>query len=760
MAMTDVMDAGDGGNVEPSDQRMAEDQQKALADKLSGIVQGWTKEVNERISRKRQIEERWLQDLRQYHGMYEDHILRKLKEREGSELYLNVTRNKTNTAAAKLYDMLFPTDDKNWGIEATPVPSLNEEIGAAMKMGPQIAEQANQMLASGMEAEAQQMIDEASPVLSKANELREQRDKAQARADRMASEIDDQLKECDYNSEARKAIEEACQIGTGIMIGPIKARRPKRRWVEDPQSGGMRLEEDHEAMRGGLYHHSAWHFFPDPDVAELKDSRENYARHLYNTSKMRQFAREPGVFKDAVRRLIAADAREESPSFMADLRTMTNGQTDNAGRAFHVFQYFGYLEAQQIVDMARAAGREDMAADYEDEDPLVEFPIVAWFCQGELLKIGEHPMDTGDILFSAFCWQRDPGSIFGYGVPYTMRDQQAAICATWREIMDNAALSASPQVVIDKTSVEPEESNDWRLKPRKTWYVNRPMPANSRVFSIEHIDAKIGELMAIIEAAMRFIDDETGINQLAQGEQGAGVTKTAQGMALLMNSTNVVFRRIVSHFDDYMTKPNIRRMHDWTMQWSEDESVRGDFEIVARGASVLLVQEIQSQNMMTLFSLALSDPELREMTDMQEAYRAVVKAMKVPVEQWVLTDEQLEQIVAQKAAQPPAPDPEMIKLEIEQAIAELKASTDQQVAQIKSQTDLQLAQIKSQTDLQLAESDRQLKSMEIAQRANVELDRADAKLRQGAMQIEHKERTTAAEIAVAEQTGKHGGGNI
>ena len=74
------------------------------------------------------IEERWMQDLRQYNGVYDPEDMSQIRAAEGSELFLNITRPKTNTFSARMQDMLIPTDERNFGVERTPVPELADKL--------------------------------------------------------------------------------------------------------------------------------------------------------------------------------------------------------------------------------------------------------------------------------------------------------------------------------------------------------------------------------------------------------------------------------------------------------------------------------------------------------------------------------------------------------------------------------------------------------------------------------------------------------
>lgn len=731
-------------DAEPSDYAVVavhdNDPGEALKERLSSFVGRLQKEVDRRIGLKHPLEQRWLRDLRQYHGVYDDDLIKDLSDQNQSELFLNVTRSKTNTAAAKLSDMLFPTDDRNWAIEPTPVPEMVRSLEDLDQMGAQVEKRANQMLEAGDAQGAQAIVAEAQPLLDEAGRSREVIRKADRAAEGMQDEIADQLTECRYNHQARRVIEDACKLGTGWIKGPVKLLRREQKWQEVIGPDGTPfnvLSDADDRMRAGVYYVDPWHFFPDPDVNDIEDGDGTFERHLYKAKDLRKLAQLPGFDKQAIRRLLRTKPTAGAPYFVADLRTMTGSHYDTASDTYHVFEHYGVLTAEDMIEIASALGKESMAEEYGDVDPLAEVHVCVWFCEGEIIKFGEQALDTNEVLYSSFAWQRDDGSMWGYGVPFQMKDIQAAICAFWRAILDNAGLSTVPQVVVDKTGIEPE-NGVWNLEAGKVWLKTRVTAQGEKLFEVHSLPANLGDLMAMVNAAIQFVDDETGISMLAEGQQNSQVTKTAQGMSILMNSTNVVFRRVVKDFDDYLTTPVIRRMYDWTMQWSDDQSIKGDMQVVARGSSVLLVQEIQAQNMAGLFQLAMSDPEIRAYTRVPDAYRRVVAAGKVPADEWVLSDDEIEEWRRQQAQQPQRPDPEMLKLEVQR----------------------ELAQIESQTKLQIAHLERDTMMMKLAQESNVELDKLEAMFGKASMDIQHKERMRASEMAMAEATGRSSGGAV
>jgi hypothetical protein len=101
-----------------------EDLELEIAERLNTFASRLSRLAQEQVAKRSQIEQRWLDDIRQYHGQYDAREQSNLEQQGGSKVYVNITRNKTNAAEARLQDMLFPTDDKNWAINPTPVPEI------------------------------------------------------------------------------------------------------------------------------------------------------------------------------------------------------------------------------------------------------------------------------------------------------------------------------------------------------------------------------------------------------------------------------------------------------------------------------------------------------------------------------------------------------------------------------------------------------------------------------------------------------------
>ena len=70
------------------------------------------------------------------------------------------------------------------------------------------------------------------------------------------------------------------------------------------------------------------------------------------------------------------------------------------------------------------------------------------------------------------------------------------------------------------------------------------------------------------------------------------------------NNATSVLRRLAKRFDDYVTRPHIQRYFDWMMAYSDDESIKGDFDIEVRASSALVERDAQQQFLLQMVGLA------------------------------------------------------------------------------------------------------------------------------------------------------------
>lgn len=702
--------------------RSPEDFELEIAERLSGFASRLSRLATEQVAKRSQIEQRWLDDIRQYHGQYDTREQSRLEQQGGSKVYVNITRNKTNAAEARLQDMLFPTDDKNWAINPTPVPEI--------------------------ELQAMQSLDQDPAIRA-----RELESIAQRQAEQMETEIDDQLTESKYQVKSRDVIHDACQLGTAVLKGPVIIGRSKKRW--DTMPDGMSMLQVVEALEPSLERVDPWDFYPDMSARTPDEFEFVFERRRMSKKQLRELAKLPGVMVSQIRELISNSAKSThiAKDFVDDIRGITGIDTVGEGNKYEIWEYHGPISKAELID---ALSMQDNDLDVEEVDELDdEVEAVVFFSGTQVIKVSINPMDSDERPYAVFNWEKDESSVFGFGVPYLMRNPQKLINASWRMMMDNAGLSSADQIVINKSLISPADG-DWRMTPKKVWNLKAQNRSPAEAFASFSTPSHQGELSNIFMMARQLADEETNLPLIAQGEQSANVTKTSSGMAMLMNSSNIVLRKAVKNWDDDITGPLIRRFYDWNMQFSTRPEIKGDFAIEARGSGALLVREKQQENLMIYANISSTNEEFFKRRNWEGLDKEIAKSLEVPYESITKSDADIEQMEQMAMEQAQQPDPEAAAAQMAMQLESAKLQLEQQKAQSNAQLEMQKLQFeqaqtewKQNFEMMKLQQEGDIKSAEINSRQSIQQAQLQART-----QIDLTKNQTARDKAAADTNVK------
>ena len=774
---------GEYDAAEPVEDTSPEVVAEDLRERMSGFVGKLQEEADLRVNKRIQVEERWIEDLRQYHGHYSPEVLEAIRKKGGSTLYLNLTRPKTNAMMARLWDLLFPTDDRNWGIQPTPVPEMGESAEEVLQIADDAEEQFNAQnaeLIAAAEAGDEEAKDRLAAEMealdavkreaeSYAEQLHATIQEADRRANLMQAEIHDQLVEGSYQAECRDVIEDACKLGIGILKGPVLNYRTRQRWqkLQGGEEGGAEVYELSvtDDARPAAYRVDPWSFFPDPDARKPEDCEGFFERHLMSRKKLRKLAERDDMDKDAIRAVLAQQPNEgDTPSFITDLSALTGQKDAQVKGTYQVWEYTGPVDVEDMKLLAEAFDDAELLDEIGEGDPLVEYHAKVWFCQGYVFAFALHPLDSNEPIYSVYQLERDESSMFGFGIPYLLRHPQAMVNGAVRMMMDNAALSVGPQVVVNRKAVEPQD-DDWTLKPLKVWERNGTETGPGfPPFETYDIPSNQQYLAAIIDLGRAAVDEEAGIPDIAAGEIGASPQQTAHGISMLMNAANVLFKRFVKNFDDDVTVPMVRRFYHWNMQFSDKEDIKGDYEVDARGSSVLLVREMQSQNLIAIAKTFGDHPEYGPLIKHDEVLKEIFRAHMLPAEQVTRSARELTKFLEEKKKQNnPEQQARLMEAEAKQKDVELRAmeiDAKVQIANMEADSRVQVAQLNYDADM-----------MTLAEKLNLQVEELQAKMTEAreermarqaiaARQVDANERRLAVEVAMKQRTGESSGGAI
>lgn len=682
------------------------------------------------------VDKRWLEDEDQYNG--KDNVNRAASQmmtsvEQGypvttqhakphrSTVFIGMTRQKTNAAEARVADILLPTDDRNWGIQPTPEPYLSL---MTMNDDPAIDQMTGQPI----------MDPKTGQPMRKKQVARAVMDMARKKAEAMQTEIEDQLIECDYSSELRKVIHDTAVLGTGVLKGPIVTNRTRKAWQPYTDASGQTVYQVEivDELRPASFRVDPRNVWADPGCGEnIHDGKGIYERQKLTAKQVRDLVKQPGYMKEQIRKVL-----EEGPKKSASFQELKDeDQRDVARDTYELWEYWGEVDHEDL----EAAGVE-----VGEKDQLRAMNACVVMINDTVVKAFMNPLDDGQMPYDFYVWEKVSGSCWGYGIPYLMRAQQKVLNAAWRQMMDNAGVSSGPQIVMNPNVIQPADKQ-WQLSSRKIWFATDDMDDVRKAFATFEFDSHQAELAGIIKMATELADQETGVPVIMQGEKGAA-PDTVGGMQMLMNSANVVLRRLVKQFDDMITKPHIRRYYDYNMLYNDDEEVKGDFTIDARGSSALMVRDIQNQAFLNLLAAA-ANPIFGMYIDPKKLFEKALQAQHVDPAEVFKSEQEIEQIKEmqkQAAAQQP-PDPRI-------AAAQIRAQSDMQRVQAQNQGDL----AELQTRLQIKQADiaarreemqltREIEMLKMANSQNLSLEQIKAKLADTAIRERGKKELFAAE---------------
>jgi hypothetical protein len=690
------------------------------------------------------VDKRWLEDEDQYNA--KDNINKAASQmmtsvEQGypvttqqakphrSTVYIGLTRQKSNAAEARLADILLPTDDRNWGIQPTPKPDLMTMARDTQMAGDK---QTGEPLLSPDTGEPLRMKDIARAAM----------DVARKKAEAMQLEIDDQLTECDYNAEVRKVIHNSAVLGTGVLKGPIVTNRTRKAWqpYKDIEGNQIHTLEIVEEIKPASFSVDPRNVWPDPGCGDsIHNGKGIYEREQLTARQVRELAKQPGFMKAQLRKVL-----EEGPKKSATFQELKDeDQRDIARDVYEMWTYWGEVEHEDLEATGVAVG---------EKDELRSISACVVMINSTVVKAFLNPLEGGDLPYDFFVWEKVAGSVWGYGVPYLMRAQQRVLNAAWRQMMDNSGVTSGPQIIVKAGTIQPADKQ-WQISARKIWYATDDVDDVRKAFTAVEFNSHQTELANIIKMAMELADQETGVPAITQGEKGAA-PDTVGGMQMLMNSANVVLRRLVKQFDDSVTKPHIRRYYDYNMMYSEDEEIKGDFSIDARGSSALLVRDIQNQSFLNLLAAA-ANPTFGIYIDTQKLFEKALQAQHIDPKDVFKPEDELEKIKEQMAnpQQQQAPDPRV-------QAAQIRAQTDMERAKAQNAGDMMEIQLRQtlaqqEGELRMAELQmtREIEMLKMSNNQNISLEEIKAKLAETAIRERGKKEIYAAEQNLKLRTG-------
>lgn len=571
------------------------------------------------------LEELWLDYLRMFKGVYSPDVLAKMHPKR-SKAFVRLLRTKVKTVTSRESDFLFPANgEKNWSIEHTPIAEYPpEQVNAIVQM---IVQQTGQMPSA---SEVQLIINQS----------------AKEKAEKMSKVIEDQLATLRYREVMREVLHSGNLYGTGILKGPMMNIKSNYSYDKNMDTGAWEIQKKDE-LTPFLESVSLWDMFPDLSATTRDDCNFIIQRHKMSKHKLLQLADrkdfEGNVIYSYVKGMMDGDFEDQ----YYDIELQTLGGTLSSrtsskdSKKYEVLEFWGYLDASDL----EAAGVNIP----DNKKGSLQIAACVWVLGKYVIKACLNPIEGVKWPYFFYYYDKDETSIFGEGIASIMRDLQELINSSFRGMLDNAAISAGPQIEANMDLLGQDE-DPTEVYPFKVWLRSgQGAEAMAPAISVHQLPSYTSNFLQMNEALEKYADEVTTIPRYMWGDNpGSGAGRTASGLSMMLGSANITIKDQVKNFDDGITKPFITAMYHWNMQFNPDQAIKGDFDIVARGSSSLIAKEVYANSLMQ-FANIISSPEYAPLAKPANVLKSIVEVLDLKEKDLVKSDMEIKAEQQQRA---------------------------------------------------------------------------------------------------------------
>ncbi|MEY5145603.1 MAG: hypothetical protein RL745_972 [Actinomycetota bacterium] len=591
----------------------------------SGIASHITSCWNKAKFAKQRITERLLQCERQRRGEYDPDKAQEIAQTGGSDIYMMITDVKCNAAKSWIQDVMFQNDR---GFDCTPSQEPNIPPEVKMSIVDFVKMEAMEYLAQGQqihpEAFRARMEEVHDAVLLRV------REEAKDSAERMSRVIQDQMAEGGYKRAMEDFVDDFVTYPTAILKGPTVRKKARLSWGENftPIVVNDYFREVERV--------SPYDIFPAPNASNVDDGYL-IQRHRLSVKTLESLRGVPGYSDFEIDQVIERHGR-------TGFRYMEYGdqQRDNLEGKYHSRLYQDNLiEALEFWGPVMGSMLQEWGM--KGVEPNKVYEVNAWQIGSFVIKCIINPDPLGRRPYEIASWRGIPGAFWGTALPEIMRDVQVMCNAAARALANNMGIASGPQVdvAVDRLA-DGEELT--QMYPWKIWQTTSDRTGGGQpAIRFFMPDMKAAELIGVYNQFAKQADEVTGIPAyLYSGSTGSGAGRTASGLSMLMDNAAKGIKAAILSID-HVVAMVVNRFYVHNMMYNPDPWIKGDFKIVARGATGLIQKEMLAARRNEFLAATANPVDLQIVGPEGRAYllREMAKNLQMDTDKLVPTVEMM-----------------------------------------------------------------------------------------------------------------------
>lgn len=507
----------------------------------------------------------------------------------GVNVVVNLTALKTGIANAYLNDALVSGGaELPWVIMPTPRPDISlsskDELLGKLRM----------LLFEGQIPNPDVLVEltrQAKNFLA-----RREKERAEKSCAEMTHLIEDQCTEGGFSRALSDFLQYFTPYPFGVFSGPYVVRAPKLVWGEKKPRLSTEIYPIFKAV-------SPFDFCYSPDSPDTQRGTCVFTRELWTRKELLDAAKLPTYITDNVIDLLKECDHNEAFS----LRWLSHAPdapnrdinlwTSNV-RPIEVLHHYGLMSGRELGQY----GFTDLTNTefYNCEIVMAGYRII-------MVKVLRDPRMQTRPIYTASFYRTGGDKIAGDGIAQRLRDIERAYLANLRYLIRNGHYASAPLCEADYTRLAKYmgDTDLGAVVPGLMYMVDTNAANNNQpALRFTSIPANMGGYVQLLEMFMQLADRVTNIPAQLHGEAvGSGAMRTFRGMSALQGNATKALHAAVDNLTRGVFEPLGNLLYNTNMLYSPDQEVKGDTQIMVKGAEGLLHKEMEKQSAMEILQV-------------------------------------------------------------------------------------------------------------------------------------------------------------
>lgn len=513
-------------------------------------------------------------------------------EELGTNVYVNLTALKADVANAYLNDALTSSGNSSlpWVIQPTPRPDISPvaQDEVFIRIRSMIEQQAFNEDPAALVAAIRQ---------AKREMFEQESDKAQKSADAMTKLMEDQCAEGGFDRALTDFLQYFPIYPFAVFAGPYVTKAPKLVWGRNKP----RISDEVYATFRAI---SPFDFVYSPDSPDTQRGTCIFTRTLWTRRELLNAASMPGYIHESVLKVL-----EDADKSNVDFNLSWLSRSPDDARRNMALWASDVQPIEVLTHYGFFSGRELMKYNFFDLEDTEYYNAQLSLVNGRVIevKVFSDPKMSTRPVYTASFYKTGGDRIAGDSIAQRMRDVERAYIACLMYLMRNAANASAPLCEADYKRIQRYlgESELGQLVPGSMYLVDSDYGnGNQPAFRFTDIPSNMPAYAQLLEMFMQLADRVTNIPAALHGEAvGSGAMRTFRGMSMLQGNAVKALHAAVENIANGVFRPFGELLYNTNMLYSHDVDVKGDSQIITKGADGLLQKEMERQSAMEILQV-------------------------------------------------------------------------------------------------------------------------------------------------------------